>query len=67
MEKAKSRKKKMVRRTKTTSVSSKPTTDEIRQRAYEIYLVQGAAGDALAHWLQAERELRGQAKQRGGS
>jgi len=57
----------MVRRTKTTSVSSKPTTDEIRQRAYEIYLVQGAAGDALAHWLQAERELRGQAKQRGGS
>jgi hypothetical protein len=30
--------------------------DEIANRAYELY-EQGAAGDHLAHWLSAEREL----------
>ncbi len=35
------------------------TGEEIRQRAYEIYLDRGAApGFALDDWLQAERELR---------
>ena len=33
--------------------------EEIRQRAYEIYLSRGAAsGFELDDWLQAERELR---------
>jgi hypothetical protein len=33
--------------------------EEIRRRAYEIYLERdGRAGDALADWLRAERELR---------
>ena len=33
--------------------------EEIRQRAYEIYLDRGAApGFELDDWLQAERELR---------
>ena len=33
--------------------------DEIRTRAYEIYLARGAApGVELDDWLQAERELR---------
>jgi hypothetical protein len=35
------------------------TDEEIRQRAYEIYLNRGAAPDLeLENWLQAERELR---------
>ena len=35
------------------------TDEEIRQRAYEIYLNRGAApGFELDDWLQAERELR---------
>ncbi len=36
-----------------------PTTEEIRKRAYEIYLARGGViGDPMADWLQAERELR---------
>jgi DUF2934 family protein len=32
--------------------------DAIARRAYEIYLARGrAAGDAVADWLEAEREL----------
>jgi hypothetical protein len=35
------------------------TVDEIRQRAYEIYVSRnGQAGDAIQDWLQAEHELR---------
>jgi len=35
------------------------TDEEIRQRAYEIYLSRGGApGSELDDWLQAERELR---------
>jgi hypothetical protein len=34
------------------------TTDLIARRAYELY-EQGAGGDMLAHWLQAEAELQG--------
>lgn len=36
--------------------------ERIRARAYEIYLARrgsGTPGDALADWLQAERELNG--------
>lgn len=40
-----------------------PTLEAIRQRAYEIYLARdGRAGDPAADWLQAERELRAQAR-----
>ena len=36
-----------------------PTTEEIRKRAFEVYLARGGAiGDPMADWLQAERELR---------
>jgi hypothetical protein len=35
-----------------------PTEDEIRLRAYEIYLArEGREGDALRDWLEAEAEL----------
>lgn len=38
-----------------------PASEEIRQRAYEIYLARhGAPGDPVRDWLQAERELREQ-------
>jgi hypothetical protein len=38
---------------------SAPSQEEISVVAYEIYLQRGAAdGDALADWLQAEKELR---------
>jgi len=36
-----------------------PAHDEIKHRAYEIYLSQGATdGHDLENWLQAERDLR---------
>lgn len=36
-----------------------PSDDEIRERAYQIYLERGGApGDPVADWTQAERELR---------
>lgn len=38
---------------------SEPTEAEIRQRAHEIYLRRnGAPGNAVLDWLQAEVELR---------
>ena len=37
-----------------------PDIETIRLRAYEIFLARGVThGDDLAHWLIAERELRG--------
>jgi len=37
---------------------TEPTQDEIALRAYHIYLErEGAGGDPLEDWLQAEREL----------
>lgn len=39
-----------------------PTDTEIRKRAYALYLTRrGAYGDPVGDWLQAEKELRGQA------
>jgi hypothetical protein len=41
-------------------VAEEPTQEQIRQRAYEIYVARGAApGSADADWRQAEQELRG--------
>ena len=40
------------------SVNDKPSHEEIRLRAYEIYLERGGLpGNELDDWLQAEREL----------
>jgi len=37
------------------------TTEQIRQRAYDIYVSRaGGPGDEVQDWLQAERELRSQ-------
>ena len=37
-----------------------PTAEEIRQRAYDIYIRRGGApGRAVDDWIAAERELRG--------
>ena len=37
-----------------------PSTEEIRRRAFEIYMERGAIhGRDLDDWLQAERELQG--------
>ncbi len=39
----------------------RPSADEVRRRAYEIYLrrrVTGSPGGPESDWLQAERELR---------
>jgi Protein of unknown function (DUF2934) len=42
-----------------TSVRHKPSHEEIRRRAYEIYLERdGLPGDELDDWLRAERELQ---------
>ena len=45
-----------------------PSCEEIRLRAYEIYLERGGlSGDELDDWLQAKRQLDGRAPQRGES
>jgi hypothetical protein len=43
-----------------TSASATPpvTHEQIALRAYELHLT-GSDGDAMAHWLRAERELVG--------
>lgn len=42
---------------------NEPTTEQIRQRAYEIYVSRGGApGDEVQDWLQAERELHSKQK-----
>ena len=42
-----------------TSANHAPSREEIRRRAYEIYLVRnGVPGDQLDDWLGAERELQ---------
>jgi hypothetical protein len=42
-----------------TSANHAPSHEEIRRRAYEIYLEHGShAGNELDDWLQAERELQ---------
>ena len=41
------------------SVNHEPTQDQIRLRAYQIYLERGAhPGQELDDWLRAERELQ---------
>ena len=40
------------------TLQTQPVPEQIRQRAYEIYASRnGAPGDELQDWLQAEREL----------
>lgn len=52
-----------IRTSNRTSLVDEPTEDQIRQRAYEIYLARGAApGSADADWRQAEQELRSRIK-----
>ena len=41
------------------SANQEPSQEEIRRRAYEIYLERnGLPGDELDDWLRAERELQ---------
>jgi hypothetical protein len=41
------------------ATSTRPTTEEIALRAYQIYLERrGAPGEALDDWTRAERELQ---------
>ena len=48
-----------VTNTPATSAQVEPTVEQIRQRAYELYLFRGERpGDAREDWLEAERELR---------
>jgi Protein of unknown function (DUF2934) len=51
-----------------TSGNYTPSCEEIRLRAYEIYLERGSLpGNELDDWLQAEHELDGRAPQRAES
>jgi len=50
------------------SVKHSPNCDDIRLRAYEIYLDRGSLpGNELDDWLQAERELNGRVLQESDS
>ena len=47
-----------------TNSNSTPTHEQIARRAYEIFVERGQpAGQDLAHWLEAERQLRAAGKQ----
>jgi hypothetical protein len=47
------------RRTSKSSSVSEISDEQVRVRAYEIYLARGPqSGDHTSDWLQAERELR---------
>lgn len=49
---------KLAYETKERSTQKEPTIEEIRRRAYEIFIGRAdAPGDAVQDWLQAEREL----------
>ncbi len=40
------------------AVAAEPTIEQVRQRAYELYLFRGdRPGSELEDWLEAEREL----------
>ena len=46
------------RRSTSSAAAVLPTEEEIRLRAYEIFLARGCQpGQAIQDWLQAEREL----------
>lgn len=46
-------------RAEDTSANHAPSHEEIRRRAYDIYLERdGLPGDELGDWLRAERELQ---------
>jgi hypothetical protein len=49
---------KVARETKTEIPQKEPTIDDIRIRAFEIFVARAdAPGDEVQDWLQAEREL----------
>jgi hypothetical protein len=46
-----------------TRVLAAPTDDQIRERAFQIYLARnGAPGDPTSDWLEAERQLTQEAR-----
>ena len=45
-------------RRRTAAAAPRVTHEQIARRAYELH-VAGTDGDAMAHWLRAERELVG--------
>jgi hypothetical protein len=48
----------VAKETKTKVPQKEPTIDDIRIRAYEIFVARaGAPGDEVQDWLQAESEL----------
>lgn len=48
-----------------TAIHQGPTHEDIRKRAYAIYLARGGiAGDPVADWLQAERDLKSELKRK---
>jgi hypothetical protein len=49
---------KVAQETRTKARQKEPAVDDIRIRAYEIFIARAdASGDAVQDWLQAEREL----------
>jgi len=49
---------KVARETRKKVSQKSPTIEEIRTRAYEIFIARaGGPGDEVQDWLQAEREL----------
>lgn len=47
-----------VKRTTKKASKSKPTYEQIQQRAYQIYVESGYKGNEVENWLKAEKELK---------
>ena len=56
---AKTAKRRNVRETKSLITPKMITEDDIRKRAFEIYLENGGNSNEFENWLRAERELKG--------
>jgi hypothetical protein len=49
--------KKVTRRATPKKKAKAPSAEDVRLRAYEIYLRRNGHGDEISDWLQAEQEL----------
>lgn len=50
-------KKAAVKKSSPKAKKARPTDDEIKARAYEIYVESGFQGTEIENWLKAEKEL----------
>ena len=55
---SKAKPKTAAKKTTKKTVKAKPTQEQIKAKAYEIYVESGFQGTELENWLKAEKELK---------